>query len=299
MKAIAGRFGGSALLVLALACHGVSERTFATPEQAVQRLAEVLGTGRAAEELLGPGSSELIASGDAQADRADALRVKAMIAERVELEDYGENAKIAFLGRDEWPLPFPLVNESGRWHFDLEGGRQELLNRRIGRNELLALETLHAIVDAQREYRALPREGPARYADKFRSTEGLRDGLYWPVAQGEIESPLGLFVAEASAEERRGGEPLEPFRGYFFRILTRQSASAPGGERSYLDAESRLTGGFAVLAWPARYDNSGVMTFQVSHQGIVFEKDLGPETESAAARISAYAPDETWIPTSD
>jgi hypothetical protein len=282
-----------------LACHGASERTFATPELAVQRLAEVLGTGRAAEELLGPGSGELIASGDAEADREDALRVKAMIQERVELDDYGDDRVIAFLGNDEWPLPFPLVKEAGRWHFDLEGGREELMNRRVGRNELLALETLHAIVDAQREYRMRPVEGPAHYAAKFRSAEGQQDGLYWPVAEGEVLSPLGRFVADASAENRRGGESLEPFRGYFFRMLTGQGASAPGGERSYLDAQNRLTGGFAVLAWPARYDRSGVMTFQVNQNGIVFQKDLGPETEAAAARITAYAPDETWTPTSD
>lgn len=288
-----------AALALTTACKREPIDSFTSPEQAIERLSELLGTGRAPEELFGPEGPALLSSGDPEADREDALRVKKLIQERVEFEDYGENAKIAFLGKDDWPLPFPLVQENGRWRFDIDGGRSELLSRRIGRNELLVLESLHAVVDAQREYRGLGIDGSPAYAIKFMSTPGTRDGLYWPVAEGEAESPLGPFVAEASIGDRDANTEPEPFRGYYFRMLTGQSADAPGGARSYFGPGGRMTSGFAVLAWPAKYGNSGVMTFQVSESGMVFQKDLGAETAQIASGITAYSPDATWEPTPD
>jgi hypothetical protein len=239
-------------------------------------------------------------SGDPEADREDVLRVKALIQEKVAFEDGPEGEKIALLGGEAWPFPIPLVLVEGRWRFDTGAGREELLNRRIGRNELLTLESLREYVDAQREYHSQGRDGnPPAYARRFLSSEGRRDGLYWPAAEGEPESPLGPLLADAEVEDRTRSEGPDPYPGYFFRILEGQGASAPGGEHSYLDGQGLMTGGFAALAWPAKYGNAGVMTFQVNHQGIVFQKDLGPETEAVVAGIQAYAPDETWQPTGD
>jgi hypothetical protein len=203
------------------------------------------------------------------------------------------------LGKEEWWFPLPLVLKEGRWRFDAAGGREELLNRRIGRNELLVLASLHAYVDAQREYFAGGWAGrPPAYARRIRSSEGARDGLYWPAGEGEEESPLGPLYAEAASSRQQGAGP-QPFHGYYFRILEGQGPGAPGGARSYLDKKDRLTRGFAAIAWPAKHGNSGIMTFQVNQQGIVFQKDFGPETETAVAAIDVYDPDESWYPTGD
>ncbi len=290
-----------AALAAFAACSRPPAGTYATPEEAIQAIADLAGTGdtQKAEEIFGPGGAEFLRSGDAAADREDALRVKAMILEKVAFEDEGETTKIAVVGNDGWHIPFPLVLEAGRWRFDAEAGREELLNRRIGRNELQALASLHAYVDAQREYAAQPRDGkPAAYAQKFLSSEGAHDGLYWPAADGEEQSPLGPAYAEAAAQRKENSGP-QPFNGYYFRLLDAQGKSAPGGERSYLDEQGALTKGFAAVAWPAKYGNSGVMTFQVNQQGIVFQKDLGAETDAAVAGITAYDPDESWAPTPD
>ncbi len=284
---------------LAVACTREPDATFPSPEAAIERLGELLGTDRVPEEVLGPGSRVLVSSGDAEIDREDSLRVKALIEEGFEIEDYGAGTKVAFLGKDEWPLPFPLVQADGRWRFDIEGGREELVNRRVGRNELLVLETLRAIVDAQREYFALGIGGAHAYAIRFNSTPGRKDGLYWPASGGEPESPLGPFVAEASIADRAPSAEPKPFRGYYFRMLTGQGPTAPGGARSYLGPDGRLVRGFAVVAWPAKYGNSGIMTFQMSESGIVFEKDLGADTSRIAGDLAVYSPDATWEPTPD
>jgi hypothetical protein len=194
------------------------------------------------------------------------------------------------------------VRAGGGWRFDVEAGLEELENRRIGRNELLTLATLHEFVEAQREYRSTGRDGnPPAYAQGLFSSGGKHDGLYWPAAPDEPESPLGPLVAAAAAEgyQQQDGAGPTPFHGYFYRLLRAQGPSAPGGARSYLDGRGLLTGGFALLAWPAKHGNSGIMTFQVNQQGLVFQKDLGPDTAAAAARITCYAPDESWDPTGD
>jgi hypothetical protein len=295
-------FAGAVILAALTACSPAPPGTYSTPEKAVEALGELAGSGdmKKVEEMFGAEGLELFQSGDAVADREDALRVKAMIAEKVAFQDLDVSTKAAVLGKDEWWFPLPLVLEDGRWRFDVAGGRDELLNRRIGRNELLVLASLHAYVDAQREYLAGGWAGkPPAYARRFRSSDGARDGLYWPIAEGEPESPLGPLFAEA-ARSRQAEEPgRQPFHGYYYRIIEAQGPHAPGGARSYLDDKDRLSRGFAAIAWPAKHGNSGIMTFQVNQQGIVFQQDLGPETETVVAAIDAYDPDDSWIPTGD
>ena len=292
---------GVLILAALAACSRAPAGTFETPEAAVQALGELAGSGdfKKAEEMFGADGVELLKSGDDAADREDALRVKAMIAEKVAFEDLDDKTKAVIIGNEAWSFPIPLVLEEGRWRFDVATGREELLNRRIGRNELLALASLHAYVDAQREYMAAVRQGKTRsYARRFRSSEGARDGLYWAVADGEQESPLGPLYADAAHDALQNVEP-QPFHGYNFRILEGQGKNAPGGERSYVDKKGLMTGGFAAVAWPAKYGNSGIMTFQVNQQGLIFQKDLGDETDAAVATIDAYDPDGSWHPTGD
>lgn len=292
---------GLVVLAALAACSPAPAGTYSTPEEAVQALGDLAGSGdtKKSEEMFGADGVDLLKSGDEAADREDALRVKAMILEKVAFEDLDETTKAAVIGNEGWTFPLPLVLEDGRWRFDAATGREELLNRRIGRNELDALASLHAYVDAQREYFTKGRDGkPPAYARRIRSSEGAHDGLYWSVAEGEEESPLGPLYAEAADEQLKDSGP-QPFHGYYFRILEGQGKNAPGGEHSYLDKKGRLTRGFAAVARPAKYGNSGVMTFQVNGQGLIFQKDLGAETDVAVAAIGAYDPDESWHPTGD
>ena len=294
-------FRGLAVLALWLFLSGCARQDpglFETPEAAVQAVAELIGQhdDQRTEAIFGPGSIELFQSGDEDADQADGERVKAMIDAGVAFEDFDENTKIALLGDAAWPWPIPLVRDGEGWRFDTASGREELLNRRIGRNELWTLTALHEVVEAQREYRSQPRDGnPPAYAQRFRSSEGRHDGLYWPAAGDSELSPLGDLLAESEA----WGPDPHPFNGYFYRMLTRRDASAPGGARDYLDENGLLTGGFAVVAWPAKHGNSGVMTFITNHRGLIYQKDLGPATEQAASAIQAFNPDASWTPTGD
>ena len=298
IKRVAVVLAAMVLSVLASACAKQSPVIFDSPEAAVQELATLIGKRdvQRLEEVFGPGSVDVLLSGDEAADRADYDRVKAMIEERVEFEDFDENTKIALFGDDAWSLPIPLVREGTGWRFDLAEGREELLNRRIGANELWTLTALHELVDAQREYLGESRDGnPPAYAQKFRSTEGKRDGLYWPADDESEMSPLGDLVAESDASAT---EP-EPFHGYFYRMLSSQGSSAPGGEKNYINEQGTMTGGFGVVAWPATYGNSGVMTFITNQYGIVFQKDLGADTGQAVAVVQTYDPDASWEPTPD
>jgi hypothetical protein len=293
--------GFALALGAAFACTRTQPGTFATPEEAMQALADLAGTGdtQKSEEIFTPSGVELLSSGDPADDREDALKVKQLIHEKLAFEDH-EASKIALIGNAAWPFPIPLVEQAGRWRFDTEAGREELLNRRIGRNELLALASLHAYVDAQHEYFAQGRDGqPPAYARKFLSADGKHDGLYWPAAEAEAESPIGPLLADADVEKRITSAGAEPFNGYYFRILEAQGADAPGGERSFLDAAGQMTVGFAAVAWPAKYGNSGVMSFIVGMPGIIFQKDLGSDTDSAVTAITTYDPDSSWNPTPD
>jgi len=289
------------LLGGAAGCASSEPAGFLEPEQAVLALATILESHDEAEfeRIFGPGSLELFRSGDDVADRDGADRVKQMIDERVAFEYLDDDTAIALLGNEEWPFSIPLKREGDVWSYDTAAGREELVNRRIGRNELYTIATLREFVAAQREYFAESRDGnPPNYAKKLHSDEGTHNGLYWPVAEGESPSPMGEFVARAAGEGyETSDEGPTPFHGYQYKILTRQGAHAPGGERDYLDASGALTGGFAAVAWPAKPGNSGVMTFLVSDRGVIFEKDLGADTEAVVANMTAYDPDESWNPT--
>jgi hypothetical protein len=204
------------------------------------------------------------------------------------------------VGQEDFPFPIPLVRQNGSWQFDTAAGRLEVLQRRIGRNELSAIQACLAYVDAQNEYAEKDRTGAGAgvYAQRILSSAGAKNGLYWPAAAGQEESPLGELVAEATAEGYRKGAGRVPYHGYYFRILTKQGASAPGGALDYV-VRGKMIGGFALVAYPASYRNSGVMTFLVSHSGEVFQKDLGPQTARLAERMRAFDPDDSWTKVSD
>jgi len=202
---------------------------------------------------------------------------------------------IVRVGVEDWPLPIPLVKDGNEWRFDTANGLQEILNRRIGRNELKAIDASRVYVDAQREHLRL--EGD--YAQKLRSDAGKRDGLYWEDPTGKHPSPLGPLFAEASAEGygNQGADAgPQPYHGYVFRILTQQGANAPGGAKSYIK-DGKMTGGFALVAYPAEHGSSGVMTFVVGPEGVVYQKDLGDKTADVAKAMTAYDTDATWMPT--
>jgi len=283
----------------AAAKHAGHARTFASAEDAAKALADAV---RAADKkalfaVVGPGSDQWLLSGDAVADRNDWTRFLAAYDEKHGLEAQGEKM-ILTVGGDSWPFPAPIVKRGSEWAFDSNAGREEVLNRRVGRNELDTVQTLLAVVDAQREYATGDPDGNglADYARRFVSTKGRKDGLYWPAKAGEPESPLGPLVASAAGEgygkEAKSGERT-PYHGYYYKLVTSQGKSAQGGAYDYI-VGGKLLGGFAVVAWPARYGVSGVTTFIVNHDGVVYEKDLGPQTPSIAAHMTRYDPDPTW-----
>ena len=212
----------------------------------------------------------------------------------------GENKAIMVIADKDYPLPIPIVRKDGMWRFDTAAGREEILARRIGKNELDAIQACLAYVDAQNEYADKDRTGAGMgvYAQRVVSRPGKKDGLYWPTSLGEELSPLGYGVAEATAQGYRVGGGRAPFHGYYFKILTKQGAAAPGGELEYV-VHGKMIGGFALVAYPAQYRNSGVMTFIVSHAGTVFQKDLGPDTAKLAERMTSYNPDRNWQKVSD
>jgi hypothetical protein len=276
-----------------------AQRHFPSAEDAVQALIEAVkaGGGGALLPLFGP-DVEALTSGDEVEDSAARQRFLEAAAEGVEVEADGEDYAFLNLGKDLWPFPIPMVKDEQGWRFDTEAGLEELVNRRVGRNELHTLSVVRAIVDAQHEYARQARTGQGReFARRVLSSEGKRDGLYWPAGEGEEESPLGPLIVGAVAEgyRRREGVGPQPYHGYLFRLLTAQGSHAPGGAMSYLEGD-RLTRGFAVLAYPVEYGQSGVMSFIANQRGIVYQKDLGEETAQAAAAMTAYDPDPSWDP---
>ena len=274
--------------------------TFESPEQAVTAFVAAARSNDDAEllRIFGPAGKKLVSSGDEVADKEARARFLAHDAEKRQILRDGANRATLVIGAQEWPFPIPLVRADGVWHFDSAAGVQEILNRRIGRNELNAMEVCRNYVRAQRDYAAdiQLEKLPAEYAQKIFSNPGRHDGLYWPAGPGEKPSPIGPQMARARAEgydEPQAGGQQEPYHGYYYRILTRQGPSAPGGARDYI-IDGHMTGGFALIAFPAEYGNSGVMTFIVNQHGIVFQKDLGPGTASIAGAITAFDPDRTW-----
>jgi hypothetical protein len=203
------------------------------------------------------------------------------------------------VGSDEWPFPIPIVKAGNGWRFDTGAGKQEILARRVGGNELKAIQVCLAYVDAQKEYamkKARQGEGLLEYAQKFVSTPGKQDGLYWEAGEGQEQSPIGPLFSAARDQGYSGkplGEEPEPYHGYFYRILTAQGKNAPGGAQDYV-VGGKMIGGFALIAYPAHYGASGVMTFIVNHDGVVYQKKLGKDTKKAAQAMKAFNPDKTW-----
>lgn len=289
------------LVACAVLAAPVAQKTYATPEEGAAALFGAVKANDAAamRAVLGPGGSKLIRSGDAVADEQGRSRFVAAYAETNRIALEGDSKATLVIGKDEWPLPIPLVKAEKGWRFDTRQGRDEILKRRIGRNELAAMQVCLAIVDAQREYIAKDQDsdGILEYAAKIGSTPGKRDGLYWETRGYEPASPLGPLVA-AAAKEGYGKslvQPLAPYHGYYYRILMRQGKDAKGGEYDYAN-HGKLIGGFAVIAHPARYGASGVISFIVNQDGIVYERDLGTNTAAIAAQISAFNPDANWKP---
>jgi hypothetical protein len=288
-------------MIVAAAQSG-EQRTFATPEEAVKSLIATVKAGKVEELLVlfGPDSKELVESADPATARKNRQTFTVAAAEQWRLVDEDTNRKTLIIGYEDWPFPVPLVKEASGWRFDTAAGKNEILARRIGRNELAAIDSSRAYVTAQQRYAAEGHDGkPAGlYAVKFRSDPAKQNGLYWPVARGQKRSPLGDLVAQAAEEVRPVGQDAgqpSPFHGYYFRILTAQAAAATGGAKSYV-VKGELSGGFALVAWPAQYGVTGVMTFIVNMDGVVREKDLGPETDAVARKMTAYNPDSTWRP---
>lgn len=286
---------GALLLLVAGAVFAAPDgKAFSEPEKAIDALVKAV---RAYDKpallaLVGKGGAPIIESGDPVQDKNDRETFLALYDEKHELRLDGDRATLV-IGPGEWPWPVPLVKTAKGWQFDAAAGLEEILNRRIGRNELEVIQGLLAIVDAQRVYYLEDHDddGLLEYAAKFRSTVRRHDGLHWPVAEGEPPSPLGLFVAEAMEE---GYQPNSPsYYGYNFRLLTSQGARAPGGAYDYL-VRNDLVGGFAVIARPAEWGETGVMTFLVNHDGVIFQKDLGKGTAEEAAKIETYDPGDGW-----
>lgn len=282
---------------------GSAQKTFASPAEAAQAMADAVRASdlKALLAVVGPKSRNWLLSGDEVSDRADWQNFLAAYDRKHDITEASDGRAFLTIGEDGWPFPAPIVRKPGGWIFDTAAGREEVLNRRIGRNELDTIETLHAIVDAQREYAANDADGNGfrDYARKFGSSAGLRDGLYWPVADGEAPSPLGPLISEAASEgygagaKRQQGSGPQPYHGYRYRILTGQGKAAKGGAYSYL-VDDKLLGGFAVVAYPAKYGVSGIMSFIVSHEGVVYERNLGPETAAKVAKLKQFNPEAGW-----
>jgi Protein of unknown function (DUF2950) len=276
----------------------VKQKTFSSPEEGVKALMEATKKNdtKAMLAILGPEAKSLIESGDQVSDRAAGERFVKSYEESNKLVKSGDTQAVLEVGKDAWPFPIPLVKESAGWRFDTQEGKEEIINRRIGRNELDVIQVSLAFVDAEREYYQRDPDGDKllQYAQKFISTKGKRDGLYWETKSGEQPSPLGPLVARARGEGYKGaaGKPI-PYHGYYYKILTGQGKDAPGGAYDYL-VKGKMMGGFGMVAYPAQYGTSGIMTFIVNHDGVVYQKDLGAKTASVAQAMTKFNPDKTW-----
>lgn len=289
-------------LILALQSTGsaatAQQKSFPSAEEAVKAAIAAARSNNDKELLaiFGSQGKEILFSGDAVADKQRREEFLKAYDEKNRLSSEGEST-ILIIGKQDWPFPIPVVKKGQSWVFDTDKGKQEILNRRIGENELFTIQACLAVVDAQREYALKDRDKNSllEYAQKFISDPGKKNGLYWEVKQGEAPSPLGPIMLQARGEgyQRKTPTTPVPFHGYYYRILTAQGKDAPGGAYSYL-VKGKMIGGFAVVAYPAEYGNSGVMTFIVNHDGKVFQKNLGSNTASIAKGMKEYNPDKTW-----
>jgi len=279
--------------------RAVSQRDFASPEEATQALVTAVRAEDTRELLavLGADAEPVIDSGDPVRNRQARERFLHAYEAGHVFDSTTEGTATLQVGEDKWPFPFPIQQHGNRWSFDSSAGADEIISRRVGENELDAIQACLAFVDAEREYYARnPQEEPLlQYAQKLASSEGHKDGLYWPTTGDELPSPLGEQFARARSEGyfEQGVAASKGYRGYIYRLLTAQGPSAAGGAYDYL-VKGKMLGGFALIAFPVEYGNSGVMSFIVNHDGVVYSKDLGPETAKAAGAIAAFDPDSSW-----
>lgn len=293
------------LLFIAQGCTTSHPAHYASPAAAADAFVVALRANDSAtlEKVLGPDSAELISSGDDVNDRNTAAKFLHAYDEQHNLAATSPDSVTLEVGKDGWPLPIPIVrdSDSGKWWFDTEAGRDEILNRRIGRNELDVIQVCHAIIDAQRDYAELDPNGDGvpEYAARFLSESGARNGLYWPTKEGEAPSPLGSLVASAVEEgyggTREASADRTPYHGYCYHMLAAQGPHAEGGALDYR-IQGRMIGGFAAVAYPAEYGDSGIMTFIVSHRGVVYQRDLGEDTARLAREMTSFDPGEGWKP---
>ena len=287
-----------ALLMLPVSAQEGKQKAFGSPEEAMKALVETVKTGdtKGMMAVLGPEGEDIIDSGDKVQDKNAQEQFVKAYQEKVDYVKEKEDRVSVILGNDNWPFAIPIIRKAEGWMFDTKAGREEMLNRRVGWNELNAVQVCQAYVEAQREYASTDREqdGVIQYAQKVMSDPYRRNGLYWEVGEGEIPSPLGPFIAQAAQRgyTKKGDKPI-PYRGYYYKILKGQGKNAPGGAYQYV-INGHMVAGFALVAWPAEYNVSGVMTFVVNQNGTVYEKDLGLKTGELAKAMTHYNPDRTW-----
>ena len=284
------------LLWTASGAPAAAQKRFSSPEKAVQTLVAAVRANDVKEmiAILGPGSKELVSSGDELADKVGREKFLKAYDQKNTLQHGAQGKMTLCTGDDNWPMPIPIVKKGTTWVFDAREGKQQILNRRIGRNELHVMDVLHAYVDAQLEYASKnwSGSGSVEFAQKIVSSAGNHDGLYWEATNGEEQSPLGPLVAKA-AKEGYANPELNPFHGYYFRVLKGQGKHAGGGAYNYVVKEKMILG-FGLIAYPAEYGNSGVMTFIVNQEGTIYQKNLGRDTRRRAEAIRVFDPDKTW-----
>lgn len=289
-----------ALLIPIASCHKSEQssiKAFATPDDAA---AAVIAAVKAGDQdtllaIFGPDSKDLISSGDPVQDKNAGAAFVDRYGVMHRWRKIQDGSQVLVVGADNFPFPIPLKkNNDGQWYFDTAAGKDEILNRRVGRNELATIAACSTLVEAQAEYLSQKHGGVKQYAQKFISDSGQQNGLYWPDAQGQPKSPLGPLAANATAEGYKADpNHHQPFHGYYFVMLDKQGPNAPGGAKDYL-VNGKMTGGFAVVAYPAKYGDSGIMTFVVDKDGVILQKDLGPTTQEIASAMTAFDPDKTW-----
>src|SRR4029077_4411595 len=276
-----------------------AQTTFSSPAPASRALflaAQAQDT-RALLKIFGSDGREIIFSGDAVEDKNRRDQFVRKYREMNRLVEEPDGTIRLYVGAENWPMPVPLVKKDNAWYFDTAAGKEEIRFRQIGRNEIAAIRVLQELLDAQKENYADPRDGEARqYAQKLVSDEGKRNGLYWKTGSGQPECPIGPHLASAGRDTYRAGSNsgAQPFNGYYFQVLTKQGKQAAGGAKDYI-VDSKMTGGFAFLAYPAKYSASGVMTFMVSQDGVIYQKDLGANTAALASTLHEYNPDKEWV----
>jgi hypothetical protein len=292
----------TAVLFISVSASGsraaeVRQKRFSSPDEAVQALVNATRSDELKTMLaiLGPGSKDVISSGDSVADNVSRDKFVAAYELKHSLETRAAGVMILHIGADDWSMPIPIVKKGKNWVFDIGKGKKEILNRRVGRNELNVIDVIDAYVDAQHEYASKDCRGSGKveFSQRLISTPGSRDGLYWEAGEGEQQSPLGPLIAQAAKEGYTAEGNLSPFHGYYFKILKGQGADAKGGAYNYV-VKDKMILGFALVAYPAEYGNSGVMTFVVNQEGNIFEKNLGKNTHQLAEAITTYNPDKSW-----